>query len=100
MLFWSFQNQWTGIDAINIFSNRILTKMGASNPTFGAMIIGSSNFFFSLLAYLPLKYFEKKTILWYSHLLMSVIWVGVAVAASKGSSEWVIILIFLFIAIF
>ena len=101
----TFFNQWTGIDALNMFSNRLLTKMndGSDNvvsANFGTILFGFMNFFGAACAYFFVKSFGRVQVLLWAHLVMGITQIILAVCIIYEQNLFAIILILIFIFTF
>ena len=101
----TFFNQWTGIDALNMFSNRLLTKMndGSSSlisANFGTILFGFANFFGAVLAYFSVKNFGRVQVLLWSHLAMGIVQFTLAFCIMQDQNLVAVLLILVFIIFF
>jgi len=101
---------WTGIDALNMYSNVIIAKMNApriaehKKPFFsaevGSVLIGVTQLLGSVLAYFTVSKFGRKPLLVWGHLIMGLLWLGIGFSTTY---EWNVLAMFLmglFIIIF
>jgi SP family facilitated glucose transporter-like MFS transporter 1 len=106
MFFWTFFFMWTGIDALNMYSNVIIVKMNEPrihagkepffNAEVGSVLVGLTQFVGSLLAYFSVTKFNRITLLFWGHIAMGLLWFAVAMS---NKYEWNM-LANLFISIF
>lgn len=80
-------NQWTGIDALNIYSNRLLTKMN-ENQVEGQLMVsantatimfGLTNFLGSIAAFFTVHNFGRVKILIWARLVMGLLHLSFAI---------------------
>lgn len=102
-------NQWTGIDALNLYSNRLLNQMNSGeqvsgkltiSATAGTSLLGAMNFVGSVLAYFSVKNFGRVPVLFWCRIVMGGIHLTLAVFILYGYNFWAVMLIALFILIF
>jgi len=84
---WTFFFMWAGIDALNMYSNVIISKMNeprikAGKSVFisaevGSVLIGATQWIGSILAYFTVYNFGRVTLLVWGHLAMGLLWGGI-----------------------
>ena len=87
VLGWTFFFMWTGIDALNMYSNVIINRMNEPRikagesiyitAEFGTMMVGAMQFIGSILAYYTVYNFERVKLLVWGHILMGLLWGGI-----------------------
>jgi hypothetical protein len=71
-------NQWTGIDALTIYSNRILTKIAADadpgliSPNLGTSLMGAMVFIGACFSVFPVRKYGRVPVLIIGHVAMGV----------------------------
>ena len=102
-------NQWTGIDALNLYSNRLLNQMNQGEKASGKLtmsantgtsLLGAMNFVGSVLAYFSVRNFGRVPVLFWCRIVMGGIHISLAILILYGYNFWAVILIALFILIF
>jgi hypothetical protein len=94
-------HELTGINAIMLYSNKILAAGGSSSsisPRTGTQIIGAVNLFSSATAIWSAKTFSRRTLLIWGHLLMGLchLCVGLTFEISKPTYCLVALCLFIF----
>jgi uncharacterized membrane protein (Fun14 family) len=101
---------WTGIDALNIYSNIIINKMNLPrlkegkaiiiSAEVGSVIVGATQFIGAFLAYFTVRSFGRVTLLVWGHLIMGLLWLGVGLCTIYEYDLLAMVQIALFLMIF
>jgi hypothetical protein len=110
ILGWTFFFMWTGIDALNMYSNVIINRMNEPRikagqsilitAEFGTTMIGAMQFIGSILAYYTVYNFERVKLLVWGHILMGVLWSGIGLSTMFEYNILALIQIACFLLIF
>lgn len=86
---WTFFFMWTGIDALNMYSNIIINKMNEPrikegktiliSAEVGSVLIGAVQFIGSILAYFTVYNFGRIPLLVWGHFVMGLLWGGIGI---------------------
>mmetsp|Transcript_35141 Transcript_35141/g.47425 ORF Transcript_35141/g.47425 Transcript_35141/m.47425 type:complete len:124 (+) Transcript_35141:130-501(+) len=96
-------NQLSGVNTINIFATRLLLNIESSgsgdlpfSAATGTYIIASCNAASAILAFIPVNFFGRKTILIVGHISMSIILAltGLLIIMEKNLSLFILINLF------
>jgi len=103
-------NQWTGIDGLNTYSNRLFTKMNEDvvegdgqlvmSARLGTVLLGLANFVGALLAYFTVFNFDRVKVLFWAHIGMGLIHLAVSFCILYEQNFFAVILILVFDLIF
>ena len=101
---------WTGIDALNMYSNIIIVKMNEPrisegkepffNAEVGSVLVGATQFVGSMLAYFSVSKFNRVTLLFWGHIAMGLLWLSVAISTRYEYNMLANLFISIFIIIF
>jgi len=101
---------WTGIDALNMYSNVIIDQMNAPRikegksvyitAELGSVFVGASQFVGAILAYFTVYNFGRVTLLVWGHFAMGLLWAGIGFCTMYEYNLMAMIQIVAFLLIF